>query len=100
MSGWFSAQYRCDECLITWDQVVPREERDSQECPYCAGGAIRLMGAPMVLQRSFPDGTKRFGKLRAENALDTALGESVARGDQISAKKIVAEKSRLTSTKK
>jgi hypothetical protein len=56
-------RYRCSEdiCGVCWDDLVDREFVDTwtPQCPECGASGIKLIGAPMVLKASYPDGMRR-----------------------------------------
>lgn len=100
--GWLSVDLVCDGCGHRWDSLIDREDardRSDYECPSCAAAAgYRTVSAPALMQRSFPDGTKRpgFDKLRRENTLQTELSETRKDSDK---QQIHRELSKLASTK-
>ncbi|SRR5579885_1474833 len=73
--SFFSVDLQCVECGHTWDTLVPRDEKDNLHiCKECGKiAAKRLMGAPALMQRALPDGTKRFQKLRNQDAVERAM---------------------------
>jgi putative FmdB family regulatory protein len=78
MPQYKTGTYYCEECNAKFDELVEKEEYDTSKpqcCPTCGNtGCSRVVGAPLPLNNSFPDGTRRFtelkevGKLRAEYA--------------------------------
>jgi hypothetical protein len=61
----------CAQCGLSSALVVEREEKDdSWECPDCGGEMKRaFLTPPAIMQRSFPDGTKRTGFQDLKEAL-------------------------------
>ena len=98
--SWFSIDVRCDTCDLVEAVLVPRDQRDQPTaCTMCGQAAHRVPSVLNTTRRTFVDGTKRFDSLRAENAVEGALSEAVAKGDQVSAGKLAAERTRLTKGK-
>lgn len=97
--SFFSTDLSCSACLTIWWDLIPREEKDRTDwpCPHCnAEAGQRVMGAPMVLQRTIPDGTKRFQKLRNQDAVDRAMSEARTTGDRV---KLAQERDKIGAKK-
>ena len=102
---WFSVDLRCQnpDCGWTWDTLLKKEPGSSPDallfpcCPQCEGLEVRRApSAPNHTRASYVDGTKRFGKLKAQDALETA---ALSARDAADTTRIAKELSTL-STKK
>jgi hypothetical protein len=55
-------QFHCEECGHVTDQYFRYEERPTHvPCEICQQAAEYRIGAPLVMNASLPDGTKRKG---------------------------------------
>jgi hypothetical protein len=98
--AWLSVDLLCDACGHAWDDLVDRLDpltKGDYECPSCGGSrAHRTVSAPMILNASFPEGTRRFGKLRQEAVLDMARTEARSPQDRA---RVGAEIQKVKGTK-
>lgn len=77
--SYMTIDLRCRSCEHRWDEMVERQaaNEEGRECPKCGQeDGVRTPSAPAIMQRSYPDGTKRFDKLREENNAQMAMSEA------------------------
>jgi putative FmdB family regulatory protein len=43
-------EYRCERCELKFDKIMPMPGQETQECPRCAGRAVRIIS---VVNHSF-----------------------------------------------
>lgn len=98
MSQWFSLDFRCPLCQYEFDDIVPRAEVDQPvlcKAPDCAGLAVRIPSKPNPTRKSFLDGTRRFTKLREQDAIDRAISETRP-GEGAERQRLVVERNKVT----
>lgn len=77
MANLISLTFQCGVCGHYWHDTIERVDREAGRlppCPICeAGQTTILMSAPKVLQKTFPDGTRRLGFTEMKRALDLEI---------------------------
>ena len=94
--GYRYHDYQCEACGYNDLVMLERDDNpEPQPCPRCEGMMLRIFGAPMVLNNSYRDGTKRFDHLREKQRLTKAKVEAETSGSWEEVKRIKREKDKL-----
>jgi len=70
-----TGSYNCLKCGALFDTLVTAEEYDNNvevQCEVCGGRAERVVGSPMIMTVSYPDGKKRFCQYKEESKMRLA----------------------------
>jgi len=87
-----SFNYQCDFCGIKTIELVDRTELPKPvSCLDCDGMLIPQLGAPMVMNASFPDGTKRFTTLKEQRKLKKLKTDLKKSGNRVQEKLVDKE---------
>lgn len=95
--SWRMADYICDSCgALTTDHLAQYPLPETLLCP-CGQQQRQIMGAPMVLKASYPDGSGRLDHLREQRKLRREERRVVRAGDKAGMQKVQEEKRKLGS---
>lgn len=65
----WTQDYLCIPCSLIFDELIEHEDRTKAvPCPDCDSSAEPVQSMPVVLRRTFPDGTRREGFREAAEA--------------------------------
>jgi len=94
-----SVDLLCRACNCKWWDLIERadKERTDLVCPHCEKpeGQVTI-SAPALMQASYPDGKRRFDKLRAADSVDRIMSETKDAKDMT---KLAREKAKILTTK-
>jgi putative FmdB family regulatory protein len=66
--------HECEPCGYTFTEIRPVAQFDKvTPCEKCGVESKRLIQSPMVMKESFPDGTKRFAKVREFRTIEREM---------------------------
>lgn len=93
--GFKTYDYECRLHGIFTELIHSEEDPDAIDCPECDERAERLLAAPVVLNNSLPDGTRRFAHIKERTKLQRAAHAAKHSGRFDDEKKIRTEMRKL-----
>lgn len=93
--AWRTADYVCDVCgAETSDHLAPAPLPAALPCP-CGAEQRKVIGAPVVLKASYPEGSHRLDHMREQRKLKREERKAVWRGDKDTMRRVAQEKKAL-----
>lgn len=96
---WLTSDYYCLDCGGRFDELFRLETDETppeaHPCPECGKPAQRALSFGSNMKVAVPDGTKRFGQIKAQRVVEREERKAKRKGDKVTLDKLKAERTKL-----